>query len=140
MIMIGTSGRSRAICFCPSRAFRSGREITRQLGTSGRGWARNSCTDSNGWNLQPSRENSDFSDSCSDLSLVMRKTLGMPFELDRDPSFWPSINATFVRLPVNIPVVAAEAISHLKVSLFVSYRSYDWRYGQFQTICIRPQR
>jgi len=77
MTIIGTSARSRAICFCSSRPFRSRRQRARikQLGSRGRGRARNSRTDSNVSNCQPWRLISDFSDSCSEMSSVIRKNL-----------------------------------------------------------------
>src|SRR6266851_1665756 len=56
MKMIGTSVRSIATRFCSSRPLRPGRDTssTRQLGTSARGRARNSCAKANVSGSQPS--------------------------------------------------------------------------------------
>src|SRR6266478_276848 len=83
MNMIGMSVRSTATRFCSSRPLRPGRETssTRQLGTSTRGWARNSCADSNVSGCQPSEQINNSSDSRTDMSSSTTKTIGVACDL-----------------------------------------------------------
>src|SRR5258707_13297529 len=90
MNMIGMAVRSTATRFCSSRPLRPGRETssTRQLGTSARGCARNSCADSNVSGCQPSERINNSSDSRTEMSSSTTKTIGMACDLGDDFD-WP---------------------------------------------------
>src|SRR2546427_2066050 len=83
MKMIGTSVRSIATRFCSSRPLRPGRETssTRQLGTSARGRARNSCAEANVSGSQPSERINNSSDSRTEMSSSTTNTMGVACDL-----------------------------------------------------------
>src|SRR5712692_4580154 len=83
MKMIGMSVRSTATRFCSSRPLRPGRETsnTRQLGTSTRARARNSCADAKVYACQPAQRISNSSDSRTEMSSSTTNTMGVACDL-----------------------------------------------------------
>src|SRR4029077_19867758 len=101
MNMIGMSIRSAAMRFCRSRPLRPGRETssTRQLGTSTRGRARNSCADANVSGCQPSERISNSSDSRTDTSSSTTNTIGVACDMDDDLDSWSDALAECIISP-----------------------------------------
>src|SRR5712691_7842628 len=83
MKMIGRSVRSPAMRRWRSRPLRSGSDTssTRQLGTSTRGRARNSCADAKVSGRQPAQRINNSSDSRTDTSSSTMKTMGVACDM-----------------------------------------------------------
>lgn len=109
---MGISGHSRAIRFWTSRPLESVREKARirELGTNGRGRARNSRAESQVWGCQPWEEIDNSNDCREWMSSSTTKTLGVVCELLRGFEFGLSACIGLGVFAIEIAIVADELI------------------------------